>query len=184
MERCKAVLMDEQAMGRAVKRMAHEIVERNRGIENLCLVGIKRRGVPLALRMAEHIEMIEGSRPPVGELDVTFYRDDLEKISENPVVGESRLPFSVQGKTVVLVDDVLYTGRTASAALDALKDLGRPAAVQLAVLVDRGHRELPIRGDYVGKNVPTARNEFIKVNIQPYEETCSVELYEIREESK
>ena len=184
MEKLKAVLLDEQAMGRAIKRMAHEIVERNKGIEDLCLVGIRRRGIPLAERMAEHIGMIEGSRPPVGELDVTFYRDDMERISDSPVVGASRLPFPVQGKIVVLVDDVLYTGRPASAALDALKDLGRPASVQLAVLVDRGHRELPIRGDYVGKNVPTARSEFIKVNIQPYEAHCSVELYEIREESK
>lgn len=178
MERCKAVLMDEQAVTRALKRVAHEIVERNKGTQDLCLVGIKRRGISLAERIADHIALIEGSRPPVGELDVTFYRDDLEQLSRDPVVGPSRLPFSVDGKRVVLVDDVLYTGRTASAALDALKDSGRAASVQLAVLVDRGHRELPIRGDYVGKNVPTARHEYIKVNIPPYEEEISVELYE------
>ena len=178
MEHRKAVLMDEQAVTRALKRVAHEIVERNKGVGDLCLVGIRRRGIPLAGRIADHIALIEGSRPPVGELDVTFYRDDLEHVSEDPVVGASRLPFSVEGRRVVLVDDVLFTGRTASAALDALKESGRAASVQLAVLVDRGHRELPIRGDYVGKNVPTSRHEYIKVNIPPYEEQISVELYE------
>ena len=178
MERFKAELMNEQAVMRALKRIAHEIVERNNGASDVCLVGIRRRGIPLAGLIADHIALIEGNRPPVGELDITFYRDDLDKVSESPRVEGCRLPFSIEGKRVVLVDDVLYTGRTASAALDALKDMGRAGAVQLAVLVDRGHRELPLRGDYVGKNVPTSRSEFVKVSIPPYEEACSVNLYE------
>ena len=179
MERFKAELMSDQAVMRALKRIAHEIVEHNSGAENICIVGIRRRGIPLAEIIANHIEAIEGSRVPVGALDITFYRDDLDKISESPVVSGSRLPFSIEGKDVILVDDVLYTGRTASAALDALKDSGRAASVQLAVLVDRGHRELPIRGDYVGKNVPTSRSEVIKVKIPPFEENTSVEIWEL-----
>ena len=179
MERCKALLMNEAAVQRALKRIAHEIVERDDGAENLCIVGIKRRGVPLAQQIAANIESIEGSSVPVGELDITFYRDDLQLSSPNPVIREGRLPFSIDGKKVVLVDDVLYTGRTASAALDALKDNGRAALVQLAVLVDRGHRELPIRGDYVGKNVPTSRSEFIKVKIPPFEDYTAVELFDL-----
>ncbi len=179
MERFKAVLMNDQAVMRALKRIAHEIVEHNSGAENLCIVGVRRRGIPLAEIIANHIEAIEGSRVPVGALDITFYRDDLDKISESPVVSGSRLPFLIEGKDVILVDDVLYTGRTASAALDALKDSGRAASVQLAVLVDRGHRELPIRGDYVGKNVPTSRSEVIKVKIPPFEENTSVEIWEL-----
>ncbi len=179
MGRCKAVLMNDQAVMRALKRIAHEIVEHNSGADDLAIVGIRRRGVPLAALIAEHIESIEGSRVPVGELDITFYRDDLDRISENPVVGEASLPFSINGKDVILVDDVLYTGRTASAALDALKDIGRAASVQLAVLVDRGHRELPIRGDYVGKNVPTSRSEFIQVKIPPFEDYTAVELFDM-----
>lgn len=179
MERFKAELMNEQEVMRALKRIAHQIVERNDGVSGVCLVGIRRRGIPLAELIADHIALIEGSRPPVGELDITFYRDDLDKVSENPLVEGSRLPFSIEGKTVVLVDDVLYTGRTASAALDALKDIGRAGAVQLAVLVDRGHRELPLRGDYVGKNVPTSRSEFVMVRIPPFEDKISVELFEM-----
>ena len=179
MEHCKAVLMNDAAVARALKRISHEIVERGDGAENLCIVGIKRRGVPLARQIAANIESIEGSSVPVGELDITFYRDDLQLSSPNPVIREGRLPFSIDGKKVVLVDDVLYTGRTASAALDALKDNGRAASVQLAVLVDRGHRELPIRGDYVGKNVPTSRSEFIKVKIPPFEEYTAVELFDL-----
>ncbi len=179
MERFKAELMNDQAVMRALKRIAHEIVEHNNGAENLCIVGIKRRGISLAEIIAGHIEAIEGSKVPVGALDITFYRDDLDRISESPVVSESKLPFSIEGKDVILVDDVLYTGRTASAALDALKDSGRAASVQLAVLVDRGHRELPIRGDYVGKNVPTSRSEVIKVKIPPFEENISVEIWEL-----
>ena len=183
MERYKATLMDEAAIQRALKRIAHEIVERNKGAENLCVVGIKRRGIPLAQTIARNIEAIEGTTVPVGMLDITFYRDDLEKLSASPVVNQSSVAFSIEGKDVILVDDVLYTGRTASAALDALKDLGRAATIQLAVLIDRGHRELPIRGDYVGKNVPTSRSEVIHVQCPPYEDYIAVELYELVHES-
>ena len=179
MERCKAVLMNDAAVARALKRISHEIVERNNGAENLCIVGIKRRGVPLAEIIAQNIAQIEGTQVPVGELDITFYRDDLQLSTPNPVVREGKLTFPIDGRHVVLVDDVLYTGRTASAALDALKDNGRAASVQLAVLVDRGHRELPIRGDYVGKNVPTSRSEVIKVKIPPFEEYTTVELFDL-----
>ena len=178
MERFKAKLMDEAAVIRALKRISHEIVEHNNGAENVCIIGIRRRGIPLAEAIASHIEAIEGTKVPVGSLDITFYRDDLEKDSASPVVHDSSVAFSIEGKDVVLVDDVLYTGRTASAALDALKDLGRAASIQLAVLVDRGHRELPIRGDYVGKNVPTSRSEIICVRIPPYEDYTAVELFE------
>ncbi len=181
MERYKATLMDEAAVERALKRIAHEIVEHNDGAENICFVGIKRRGIPLAHLIARNVEKIEGTRVPVGALDITFYRDDLEKKSENPEVHPSDLGFSIEGKDVILVDDVLYTGRTVSAALDALKEIGRAASVQLAVLVDRGHRELPIRGDYVGKNVPTSRSEFIAVKIPPYDDCVAVELHELQE---
>ena len=182
MERYKASLMDEAAVGRALKRVAHEIVEHNNGAENLCFVGIKRRGIPLAHLIAQNVEKIEGTRVPVGALDITFYRDDLEKKSENPEVHPSDLGFSIEGRDVILVDDVLYTGRTVSAALDALKEIGRASSVQLAVLVDRGHRELPIRGDYVGKNVPTSRMEFIAVRIPPYDDKITVELHELQAE--
>ena len=165
MDRCKALLMNDAAVARALKRISHEIVEHNNGAENLCIVGIKRRGVPLAKIIAQNIASIEGTEVPVGELDITFYRDDLQLTALNPVVREGKIPFSIDGRHVVLVDDVLYTGRTASAALDALKDNGRAASVQLAVLVDRGHRELPISANYVGKNIPTSRKEFVAVRV-------------------
>ena len=171
--------MDEPAVQRALKRISHEILERNSGAESICLVGIKRRGIPLAMLIANHIRDIEGTEVPVGALDITFYRDDRERTGTNPVVQKAGLGFDIEGKRVILVDDVLYTGRTASAALDALKSIGRAAMIQLAVLVDRGHRELPIRGDYVGKNVPTSRSEFIMVKMPPYEEYIAVELYEV-----
>ena len=178
MERYKATLMDETAVGRALKRISHEIVERNNGAENLVMVGIRRRGVSLARVIAMNIASIEGTKVPVGALDITFYRDDLHRINDTPTLKEAKLPFSVEGKHVILVDDVLYTGRTASAALDALKESGRASSIQLAVLIDRGHRELPIRGDYVGKNVPTSRQEIIHVKIPPFENYTAVELYE------
>ena len=177
MEHYKATLMDEAAVKRAVKRIAHEIVERNDGGAALCFVGIKRRGIPLAHLIAKYVEEIEGTKIPVGALDITFYRDDLKKKSENPEVHPSDIGFPIEGEHVVLVDDVLYTGRTVSAALDALKEYGRAASIQLAVLVDRGHRELPIRGDYIGKNVPTSKAEHIEVKIPPFENRIAVELY-------
>ena len=173
----KAKLMDENAIRRALVRISHEITERNNGVSNLVLVGIKSRGVPLAAIIADNIMSSEGERPETRELDIRHYRDDLRAIAADPVVDES-VKFSVQGKKIVLVDDVLYTGRTARAALEALIKQGRPALVQLAVLVDRGHRELPIRADYVGKNLPTSRSEEVKVNIPPYDSEMSVELYE------
>ena len=163
--RFKAKIMDENAMNRSIKRLAHEIIEHNKGVENVVMVGILSRGVPLAERIADMIEEIEGVRIPVGSLDITLYRDDLTKVCSEPVVKKGGISFSVTGKHIVLVDDVIYTGRTVRAALDALIDLGRPLTIQLAVLVDRGHRELPIRADYVGKNVPTARRETISVKL-------------------
>ena len=179
MEKFKATLMDEAAVARALKRISHEILEKNNGTENLCIIGIKRRGVSLAKILADNIFAIEGVRVPTGELDITFYRDDLTAISLKPVIHPTELEFSVVGKRVVLVDDVLYTGRTVRAALDALMSHGRAAAVQLAVLIDRGHRELPIRGDYVGKNIPTSKNEVIAVKIPPYDDITAAELYEV-----
>ena len=179
MEKFKAVLMDEAAVTRALKRISHEILERNNGCEGLCLIGIKRRGVPLAEIIADNIYNIEGARVPTGEIDITYYRDDRTAISDDPVIHLGVLPFSVVGKKVILVDDVLYTGRTVRAALDALLRYGRPAAGQLAVLVDRGHRELPVRGDYVGKNVPTSKSEFIAVRIPPFDPETEVRLYEV-----
>jgi pyrimidine operon attenuation protein/uracil phosphoribosyltransferase len=159
----KATLLDKSGLQRVLTRIAHEIVEANQGVRGLCLVGIRSRGVPIARRLAHFIEEIENCTIPVGVLDITLYRDDLSTIAVQPVVRQTDIPFSVDGKTVVLVDDVLYTGRTVRAAMDAIIDLGRPACVQLVVIIDRGHRELPIRADYVGKNVPTSRNEQIQV---------------------
>ncbi len=175
--RLKAQIMDEQAMARALTRIAHEIIERNEGASNLALVGIVRRGAALAPLLADEIAKIEGTRPPVGTLDVSFYRDDVRrKIA--PVEFATDIPFDVDARDIVLVDDVLYTGRTIRAALDALIDLGRPRTVQLAVMVDRGHRELPIRADYVGKNVPSSREEDVRVSIAPYDSTTSVEIWD------
>lgn len=161
----KSVIMDEAAIRRALTRIAHEIIERNKGVEDCIIVGIKTRGIYLAQRLVERIEMIENVKVPVGELDITFYRDDLQHKSEDAVLQGSQLPDQITGKTVILVDDVLYTGRTVRAALDALIDNGRPHMIQLAVLVDRGHRELPIRPDFVGKNVPTSRTEIVDVQL-------------------
>ena len=170
-------IMDGEAVSRALKRISHEIVEKNNGCENLCIIGIKRRGVPLAKIIAENIGRIENTEVPTGVLDITFYRDDLQKAVDEPVIRNSQIEFDISGKTVVLVDDVLYTGRTARAALEAVMNHGRPSAVQLAVLVDRGHRELPIRGDYVGKNIPTSKSERINVKIPPQDDITAVELY-------
>lgn len=161
----KAVLMDANAISRALTRISHEIVERNKGLENLVIIGIQRRGVPMARRIAGILESIESVRPPVGILDITFYRDDLSMLSAHPIVNGTDIPFDVNDKTIVLVDDVLYTGRTVRAAIEALFDMGRPASIQLAIMVDRGHRQLPIRADYVGKNVPTSNSESIRVEL-------------------
>lgn len=175
----KATVMDEGAVMRALKRISHEIVEKNGGCENLCVIGIKRRGVSLAKIIAENIGQIEGIMPEVTELDIKLYRDDLTKLSEDPVVvNPEDNSVDVTGKNVVLVDDVIYTGRTVRAALDALTQMGRADRIMLAALIDRGHRELPIKGDFVGKNVPTSRHEHISVKIPPFDETVSVELYE------
>jgi pyrimidine operon attenuation protein / uracil phosphoribosyltransferase len=163
--RTKARVMDADDLRRAITRIAHEILERNSGTDNLAVIGIQTRGAHLARRIAEAIRGIEGTAIPVGVLDITLYRDDLQTIAEQPVVNESDIPFDVQGRTIVLVDDVLYTGRTVRAALDEIIDFGRPKAVHLAVIVDRGHRELPIRADYVGKNVPTSAAEIVAVRM-------------------
>jgi pyrimidine operon attenuation protein/uracil phosphoribosyltransferase len=164
--RQKAIILDRDGIRRALTRIAHEIIERNKGVENVVLIGIRRRGVPLALRLAGKIEQIEGSAAPVGFLDITLYRDDLTQLGYHPKLYRTEVPFPVTDRTVILVDDVLYTGRTVRAAMDAIMDLGRPKAIQLAILIDRGHRELPIRADYVGKNVPTSSREVISVQIE------------------
>ncbi|OQP14182.1 bifunctional pyr operon transcriptional regulator/uracil phosphoribosyltransferase PyrR [Geobacillus zalihae] len=176
----KAVVMDEQAIRRALTRIAHEIIERNKGIDGCVLVGIKTRGIYLARRLAERIEQIEGASVPVGELDITLYRDDLTVKTDDhePFVKGTNVPFPVSEQKVILVDDVLFTGRTVRAAMDAVMDLGRPARVQLAVLVDRGHRELPIRADFVGKNVPTSSAEVIVVELSEVDGVDQVSIHE------
>ena len=174
----KAQLMDEKAIGRAITRISHEIIERNKGIEDVVLVGIKTRGVPIANRISKKIEQIEGSKVDTGQIDITLYRDDLKTINTDPVVNGSNIDFNINDKIVILVDDVLYTGRTVRSALDAVVDIGRPKAIQLAVLVDRGHRELPIRADYVGKNVPTSKDEIISVKLSEIDEEDSVTINE------
>lgn len=175
----KAVLMDEAAIERALTRIAHEIIERNDGADNVCLIGVKRRGAPLAQRIAGKIETIEQVRVPVGTLDITLYRDDLSTLADMPRVNDTCVDFSVSGRRVVLVDDVLYTGRTARAAIDAVFQLGRPACIQLAILVDRGHRELPIRADFIGKNIPTSRSEMIAVRVMEIDGKQQVELWAV-----
>ena len=176
----KAQIMDERAMQRALMRIGHEIVERNKGTDNLVLVGVRRRGVPLAEQLSRLIAEIDGCDPiPVGVLDIAFYRDDLSLRAEQPEVLGTSLPFRLEGKTVVLVDDVIYTGRTIRAALDALMDQGRAQRIQLAVLIDRGHRELPIRPDFVGKNVPTSSEEMIAVKVNAFDGENSVTLYQL-----
>lgn len=174
----KAEIMDGKGMSRALVRIAHEIIEKNKGVSDMAVVGIKRRGVPLAQRLADEIAGIEGVRLDVGTLDITLYRDDLSMLNDQPIVNGTDIGFEVKCKTIVLVDDVLYTGRTVRAALDALIDLGRPKAIQLAILIDRGHRELPIRADYVGKNVPTSRNEIIAVHVDAIDGYNSVTINE------
>ena len=165
----KAQIMTEEDVNRVIVRISHEIIEKNHGTQNLCLIGIKTRGIPLAQRLAQSIKKIDGSDIDVGELDITLYRDDLSMISKNPVVSQTNIPFSVEDKTVVLVDDVIFTGRTARAALEAVMAVGRPSRIQLAVLIDRGHSELPIKATYVGKNLPTSQNEVISVHLSEHD---------------
>ena len=161
----KAKILDKEALNRSIMRIAHEILEKNKGTKDLCFIGIRSRGVFLAHRLAECVKKIENADIPVGALDITLYRDDLTLISQQPVVHKTEIDFDTNDKNVILVDDVLYTGRTIRAALDALIDFGRPKLIQLAVLVDRGHRELPVRADFVGKNIPTAKNETVEVRL-------------------
>lgn len=175
MEKLKAVLMDETTMNRTLMRMAHEITEKNKGVGDLCLIGIHRRGEPLAQRLQQNIARIEGVTVPCGALDTRLYRDDISQ--DEPVVPPV-LPFDIVGKTVVLVDDVLFTGRTVRAAIEAIFSVGRPRAIQLAILIDRGHRELPFRADYVGKNIPTAHSESVAVKLPPVDDETGVYLYE------
>jgi pyrimidine operon attenuation protein/uracil phosphoribosyltransferase len=172
-------IMDTEAMRRAIVRIAHEVIEKNKGVENVILVGIRTRGVPLAKRIAQEIEKIEKVKVPVGSLDITLYRDDLSTLAYNPIVHGTEIDHDISGKVAVLVDDVLYTGRTIRAALDALIDMGRPQAIQLAVLIDRGHKELPIRADFVGKNVPTAQKELIDVSLSESDGCDEVVISEI-----
>ena len=177
----KAEIIDADGIRRIVTRIAHEIVERNKGVEDLVLVGIRRRGVPLAQRLAGKIQEFEGTSPVEGSLDITLYRDDLSLVAHQPVVRTTEIGADIGGKVVVLVDDVLYTGRTVRAAMDALIDHGRPRMIQLAVVVDRGHRELPIRADYVGKNVPTSKKEVIGVKLAEIDGVDSVVIKEMAE---
>ena len=174
----KASLLDENAIRRALTRLSHEIIEKNNGVEDIVLVGIKRRGYPLAERLSEFIEKFEGVKIPVASVDITLYRDDLTNVSDTPNLNDPKIDVDIRGKKVIIVDDVLYTCRTARAAIDAIMDQGRPEFIQLAVLVDRGHKELPIRADYVGKNIPTSKDEIIKVQIKEIDGTDSVEIYE------
>ncbi len=177
--RQKAQIMDESAMKRALMRISHEIVEKNKGAGNLLFVGILRRGEPLACRVQENVFHIEGIRVPCESVDIRFYRDDLSTVSENPEVRKASLTFDVNGRDVILFDDVLYTGRTARAAIEAIFGCGRPKSIQLAILVDRGHRELPIRADYVGKNLPTSRSELVEVRLPEYDGETGVFLMDL-----
>jgi pyrimidine operon attenuation protein/uracil phosphoribosyltransferase len=178
------VVLSAEDVGRAIRRIAHEIVERNHGVAGLVLIGMRTRGVPLAQRIAAAIEEFEGQSVPVGALDIGLYRDDIGSIGKAPRIQPSDLPTDIEGKTIVLVDDVLYTGRSIRAALDALIDYGRPAAIQLAVIVDRGHRELPIRPDYIGKNIPTARDEDVKVLLREIDGEDEVQLVKLVPEAE
>ncbi len=170
------LIVDGKTMQRTLQRLSHEIIEQNQNSEEICLVGILRRGVSLSEILRQNIERFSELRVRTGKLDITYYRDDLEKRSAEPVIGQQEIDFDVNGKNIILVDDVLYTGRTARAAMEALMALGRPARIQLLVMIDRGHRELPISANYVGKNIPTARNEFVSVRVTEYDGTEGVSL--------
>ncbi|MDD6795275.1 MAG: bifunctional pyr operon transcriptional regulator/uracil phosphoribosyltransferase PyrR [Clostridiaceae bacterium] len=174
----KANLLDEKAIKRSLIRISHEIIERNKGVEDIVLLGIKRRGYPIAERIGKHIKQIEDVEVPVGNVDITFYRDDLSHDDKVPEVASINIDVDIQDKIIVLVDDVLFTCRTVRAAMDAIIDVARPKAIQLAVLIDRGHKELPIRADYVGKNIPTSKNEIIEVAIEEIDGEDSVKIFE------
>ena len=170
--------MDESAVRRSMTRITHEIIEKNSGTADICLLGIRRRGVPLATLLQKNLSQFEGADVPLGTVDISLYRDDLTELSDIPETGKSDIPFEITGKKLIIVDDVIYTGRTARAAIDAIFSLGRPKMIELAILIDRGHRELPIRADFVGKNVPTAQSELICVEIPPYDNSVGVSLLE------
>lgn len=171
-----AAIMDEDRLNRALIRISHQITEKNHGCDNIVLIGIKTRGVPIAKRLANNIENFEKKSVPVGTLDITLYRDDLTPITADPIVSETDIAFSVVDQHVILVDDVLFTGRTARAAMDAVMEIGRPASIQLAVLIDRGHRELPIRADFVGKNIPTSKSEIVSVRLHEIDGITDVRI--------
>ena len=175
----KAQILDEAGMNRALVRISHEILEHNKGAENLRLIGVRRRGGPIARRIADNLLRIEGREVLVGSIDIAFYRDDLSRLTEMPELRRTELPFDVNDRDVVLVDDVIYTGRTARAAIEAVFSCGRPRSIQLAVLVDRGHRELPIRPDYVGKNLPTSRQELVEVRLPEFDGETGVFLMDL-----
>ena len=174
----KARIMSSEDIDRALIRLSHQIIEKNNGVNNLCLIGIKTRGVPLAERIAANIKRIENVDVEVGQLDITLYRDDLSKVNSDPIVNSTNIPFSIEKKIVVSVDDVIFTGRTARAALDALMSLGRPAKIQLCELIDRGHSELPIKANYVGKNIPTSLSEVVMVQLTEIDGVSSVVINE------
>lgn len=177
--RLKSVIMDEAAVRRSMTRITHEIIEKNSGAADLVLLGIQRRGMPLAAMLKENIRRFEGSDVPIGNIDISLYRDDLTELSDTPSEGASNIPFDITGKTVIIVDDVIYTGRTARAAIEAVFHFGRPKSIQLAVLIDRGHRELPIRADYVGKNIPTSHTEVVSVMVDEYDGETGVRLFQL-----
>lgn len=177
--RDKVLLMDEEAMERAILRIAHQIIEKNKGAEDLALIGIQTRGVQMAQRLRDAILKLEGVKLDMGVVDITFYRDDLSLLAAHPVVNATHIPFSVEGRKIILADDVIYTGRTARAAIEAIMDLGRASLIQLAVMIDRGHRELPIKADYVGKNVPTSKQEAIAVRFMETDGSNCVVLQEL-----
>lgn len=175
----KSIIMDENAVRRSMTRITHEIIEKNSGSADLCLLGIKRRGIALAAMLRDNLFRFEGLVIPMGSIDISLYRDDLTKLSDLPETGESDISFDINGKKLIIVDDVIYTGRTARAAIEAVFHYGRPKLIQLAVLIDRGHRELPIRPDYVGKNIPTSHTELVSVLTDEYDGKTEVDLYQL-----
>jgi len=175
----KSVIMDEAAVRRSLTRITHEIIEKNNGTADLCLLGVRRRGIPLAGILRDNLLAFEGVDIPLGSVDISLYRDDLSEVADMPETGSTDIPFDLTGKKLIIVDDVIYTGRTARAAMDAVFHYGRPRQIQLAVLIDRGHREVPIRPDYVGKNIPTSQSEVVSVLVDEFDGRTGVELYQL-----